>query len=315
MDIDGYFEMYLKNRIEYDRMYHIKNMESFDLTKIDKKLVEKIFKYLDDVLFGGKMYKYCKDNGIKLEFKVSRALTSTAGMFYHQSERIKGTNNTLITVGIKISIPFFQKIIDENIINMNIGAVDQYGKKILSTTTIEPLITTMEHEMMHMLLWMTQNNKFSDVGTVKSGHTKNFKTLVYNIFGHNRVTHGFNEGDLTQRDEIKNNLELGMYVKNKKKNVSGYIVQLKDKYAVICTIDEKKGNKYSGVPYIDIEIDNSKNMNIKGLLNKLKSNQKIMFKNKTYIINSVKSTTIRAMDDQKKYWNIPKLYILDINFL
>lgn len=37
ISIDDYFELYLKNRIKYDRQYHIKNMNIYNFTKIDKK--------------------------------------------------------------------------------------------------------------------------------------------------------------------------------------------------------------------------------------------------------------------------------------
>jgi hypothetical protein len=182
MNIDDYFESYSKAKIKYDRMYHINNC-GYDFSKVDETLVKKIFTYLDMVIFGGKIMEYVNSNNLKIFFKVSAALSSTAGMFVRSSDGKK--------LGFKISSAFFQNIIDKKILNMDLGVVNEKNIKYLSVNVIEPLFVTLEHEIIHMLMYITKDNKLNDHQKVKSGHTPMFKRLVYNIFGHYKITHGY----------------------------------------------------------------------------------------------------------------------------
>lgn len=313
MNIDKYFELYIKNRIKYDRLYHIKNMFNNNYSNISSNLIKQIFNYIDKVIFGGKLYEYIQQHSIKLKFKVSSSLTSTAGMFY----RCSNNKGNVIECGFKISSVFFNEIFNKNILNMDLGVVDQNNKKYLSTTTIEPLIVVMEHEIIHMLMWITRNNKLNDSNTVKSGHTKIFKKLVYNIFGHYKISHSLVFGDINANEDIKNKLTLGMYVIiiTKKATMNGYIVELSKKYAIICTIDENNNKyNYTAVSYKDVDISNqniNKNIDVYDKLAKLKPGNKFIYRKKIYTINMVNNRTINASDEDNKIWKIPKYLILE----
>jgi hypothetical protein len=314
MNIDDYFELYLKTRIKYDREYHIKNC-GYDFSKVNDTLVKKIFNYIDMVIFSGKMTEYVKQHKVNLFFEVSDALTSSAGLFvrYGNGEKF----------GIKISGKFFQNIIDKNILNINLGVVDENNQKYLSKYTIEPLFTTIEHEMIHMLMFMTRHNKHSDIHKVKSGHTANFKRLIYNIFGHYKISHEFGIGDSKENVEKKKEIQIGDYVKMINKDFSGYVVGIKDKFAILCHIKSDGSTKYLSAIYknlVKIENDNTdKTIDVNALINMLKVGKRFMFNGNTYKIIQVNKTTITVeRDDDKskgKTWKMAKFGIIDYKFI
>jgi hypothetical protein len=311
MNIDDYFEFYIKTRIKYDRIYHINNTKKYDFSIVNKELIKKIFTYIDIVIFNGKLTEYCKKKSIKLRFKVSEKMTSTAGFFYYKYDN----QNNATEIGFKISSVFFQNIIDNNILNMDLGVVDQNNKKYLSTTTIDPLFATMEHEIIHMLMWITRDNKHSDYYTLKSGHTNIFKKIIFNIFGHYKITHSYSVGDVNVSNEIKNKLKLGMAVVNKIKKINGYIVKLKDNGVFLCSINNNKFT-YSFSHYKDLEIDpNKEPIDIISKQKKLKIGQHIKFHDKKYKIKNINNMTIVAMDENNKIWKFNKILILEFEFI
>lgn len=319
ISIDDYFELYLKNRIKYDRQYHIKNMNIYNFTKIDKKLIQQIFTYIDRVIFGGKMMEYIKENEIDFQFKVPKSMTSTAGFFFWKRNIVNGKEK--ITMGFKISHIFFQNIMDNKIINMELGVLDEKNKKYLSTNTIEPLMTTMEHEIIHMLMFLTRSNKLNDLNTVKSGHTKVFKQLVYNIFGHYKITHSFALGDSNVNQALKSSVSIGTYVKNKKNNTTGYVVSMKEKSVVICHIDpaQRSKTKYSGAFYKDLEIindlDPTDRIDIQDMMHRLTPGVRIQIDGTVFKVMQVNDATIKGETPDGKLWKLPKFRILDMVFM
>lgn len=311
MDIDEYFEMYLNSRIKYDRLYHIKNLNLDRLTVITDTIVKKIFTYLDSVLFNKNLTEYTTNNSIDLQFIVSKALTTTAGMFFRRIIR----GNTKV-MGFKISYNFFQNIIDNKTLNVNLGSVNEKNEQCYSTTYIEPLLTTMEHEIIHMLMHITSNNKFNDSRTVKSGHTKVFKKLVYNIFGHVNVTHRYSIGDVVKNEEIKGDINIGDYVKDIESNINGYVVSKKNRNLILCAITNS-GNVYKALYYKDVvKVDTTVDkINIVDLINKLQPDVKIKYNNIIFTITKVNSTTVTAITVDKKIYRIPTSRILDIIFM
>ena len=311
LTIYDYFEMYLNNKIQYDRQYHINNMTKYGFTQIDHFLIKKIFIYLDQVIFDGKLTDYMKENDIIFQCKVSRSMTSTAGFFF--VNKIKKNNIEKYIIGFKISRFFFQNIIDKKIINIDLGVIDSVNKKSLSTNPIEPLLVTMEHEIIHMLMYFTKDRNDSE--TVKSGHTPMFKNLVFNIFGHYKITHGFTIGDTTINDAIKKTIEIGSYVKNVKTNQYGYVVGMKNKNAIICEIESGK-TKYSSSFYKDLEIiEKLDKIDVKDLLSRLKPHIKIKANQTIYEIIQINDKSIKAITPDKRIWKIPKIRILDIVFM
>lgn len=322
LTIDDYFEMYLNNRIKYDRQYHINNMSRYNFSIINKKLIQQIFQYLDQVIFGGKLSEYVKDNQIEFQFKVPKSMTSTAGFFFWKQKIIEGKKQNLI-MGFKISHVFFQNIVDKNITNMDLGVLDDKNNKYLSTNTTEPLLTTMEHEIIHMLMYVTSNNKLNDLHTVKSGHTRVFKRLVYNIFGHHRITHSLSLGDLTVNQAIKDTIDIGSYVKNKKDNSDGYVVMMKEKSVVICHIDPShkitdiSKTKYTGAFYKDLEIIKNivDQIDVKDMMDRLQPGISVRLDGKILKILQVNNVTIKGQTPDNKLWKIPKFRVLDMVFM
>lgn len=307
LDINDYFELYYKNKINYDRSYHTKNICNYDVSTVTDSLVKKIFTYIDQVIFNSKLTNYISTNNVDFKITVSKALTATAGFFFYKK------NGKMM--GFTISHVFFQNIIDKNIINVELGVLDENDKKYLSVNPIEPLLVTMEHEIIHMLMFITKTHKLNDLHTVKSGHTPVFKKLLYNIFRHYKITHGFSIGDVTINNAIKNTLGIGDYVKYSNKDIEGYIVNMKDKYA---TIYSNKNNKitYTNAFYKDIDVAKSPNekIDVKAFIDKLQPDSMINICGKTYKITKVnKSSIYGAMSN--KIFRIPKFRILEMTFM
>jgi len=310
MNIDGYFELYLRDRVKYDRLFHINNMKDVDFNTIDNRLIKRLFTYLDNTVFNGNLIKYSKDNNFDLKFNVSKSLTSTAGMFYWKID-----NTSKKTMGFKMSYKFFNDIIVNNTLNLDLGVVDHNNKPYLSTTTVEPLFATLEHEMIHMLMFVTRDNKLNDYKTVKSGHTKCFKTLALNIFGHYRVTHSYSVGDIKENNKIRDEIVIGDIVKDITRNESGYVVG-KKKNALILCVPKNESNTYIGTLYKNAEkVNINPDIDIKLMINRLQPKVKIRYKNVNYTIKQVNNMTIKAITSDNKIWSIPSYLILDIQIL
>jgi hypothetical protein len=313
MDINGYFEMYIKNRIKYDRLEHMRNIGLLDVTIIDINIIKKIFVYIDSILFNGTMMAHIIKNSIDFRFSENKTTTSV-GMFYMQSY----PNKTKI-MGFAIANKFFQNILDKNIINIDLGVLDEKNKPCLSSVPIEPLMTTMEHEMIHMLMHITEGNKYNDIKTVKSGHTKIFKILVYNIFGHYRITSSYAIGDIKKNTESKDNIDIGDVIRDKTSATIGYVVGKKKHHLITCSINKDNTNNgdyvYKTFLYKDVDkIDDAdNNINVLRLLDRLKPDVKIRFNNMDFTILKVNQTNIMVKSLTQK-WKIPKVRVLEFIF-
>ena len=200
---------------------------------------------------------------------------------------------------------------------MDLGILDKHNMKSLSSMTIEPLIVTMEHEIIHMLMYCTALNKLNDLNTVKSGHTRVFKTLVYNIFGHYKVTHSYSIGDVKKCQAIQCDIQLGDFVEDTVKAVKGYVVGKKEKYLIICSINNGI-SRYTSSMYKDLktsDIGENKPIDIIGMINRLQPGIQIQYNKLKLVINRVNKITIGAETTDGKMWNIPIFRILDIIFL
>lgn len=314
MKITDYFEMYLTTRISYDRLYHIKNC-GFDLSKIDSTMIKKLFIYIDSVVFGEKIMEYVKSEKIDLFFKVSNSMKSTAGMFVRSANGKK--------MGFKISKTFFQNIVDNNIVNIDIGTVDHTNKNHLSVHYAEPLFTTMEHEIIHMLMYITRDHAKNDSHTMKSGHTAMFKRLVFNIFGHRRITHNLKLGDTTENLNNMREIGYGDYVKIKDKDISGYVVDKKDRGAIIYVTDYNSKKRYEGVYYKELIRSYEKQpIDIQSLINKLQKGKCFTYSGDRFeVVNIYKrSVSAKLVSKNSKLgkmggvWNVPLGKILEFEF-
>lgn len=329
MDIDGYFEMYIKNRIKYDRMDHMKNIGLLDVKIIDNSVIKKIFVYIDSVLFNGTMSEYIADNSIDFRFRENKTSTSV-GMYFAESYPGKP-----MIIGFSIAYAFFQNILNNKIVNIDLGVLDDKNKPCLSSIPIEPLMVTMEHEIIHMLMHITENNKYNDIKTVKSGHTKMFKLLVRNIFGHYRITSSYAIGDIKKNTESKDNIDIGDVVKHNVSDTIGYVVSKKKQYLILCSIID---GDYTYKPFLykDVhktEIDNK--IDVLRLLDRLAPNVKIRFNSMDFTVLKVNNSNIIAKTStsaststttstsktelnsgkSSQIWKIPKMRIFEIVFL
>ena len=178
-------------------------------------------------------------------------------------------------------------------------------------------MATIEHELVHMLMYVTSSHKLNDLKTVKSGHTKVFKLLVYNIFGHYKVTHGYSIGDVKKSQEIKQDVQLGDFVEDSTKNVKGYVVGKKDRYLIICTTVNNE-NVYSTSMYNNLKkiaVDEEDKIDIVEMIDRLKPGVRIQYNKLKLIVKKVNTTTILAEADQKRLWKIPVFRVLDMVFL
>lgn len=343
LTINDYFEMYINNKVKYDRMEHMKNIGLLDVKVIDNTIIKKIFVYIDSVLFNGTMMQYIVNNSINFIIRKNKTVSkvSTVGAFFVENnpqydlhnesnknnknnknnENNKNDENKIKhkAMGFAITYSFFQNILDNKIINVDLGVIDDKNKPYLSTIPIEPLMTTMEHEIIHMLMYLTEGNKLNDNRTVKSGHTKIFKILIYNIFGHYRVTSSFFIGDIKKNIVSKNNIDIGDIVKNDVTDVIGYVVAKKKQHVIICIIEDTGEYEYKIFLYKDVyKIDNNNKdkIDVIGLLDRLRPGKKIRVNSMTFIILKVNQSTISAKNvNTNKKWKIPKLRIFEITFL
>ena len=138
MDINGYFELYLKNHITYNRSKHMNDMGILSIKYITPIAIRKIFTYIDAVLFNNTLKKYVDSLGLNVTIKLSKALTTSAGMFY-----IKSNKSKVAESGFKISYSYFQNMIDNNTINLDLGVIDQNNNPYFSSNPIEPLVITL----------------------------------------------------------------------------------------------------------------------------------------------------------------------------
>src|SRR5437763_1377036 len=77
--------------------------------------------------------------------------------------------------------------------------------------------------------------------------------LVYNIFGHYRISHAYKLGDVRANNTIKKMISIGTYVRNITNDMPGYVLAMKNKSVIIGDIKDNKPN-YSGAFYKDLQI-------------------------------------------------------------
>jgi hypothetical protein len=229
-------------------------------------------------------------------------------MFFHSNDGKK--------IGFKISKSYFDNIVKNHILNINLGIVDENNKPILSTTIEEPLLVTLEHEIIHMLMYLTQNNKYNDLSKVKTGHTPIFKKLIYNIFGHIAIKHKLYLGDAKEIENIKNKIKLGMFVKDIKNNSQGYVVKMKNDSVVLYDPSKNIKNRYFGSLYNNLVIDeNIEPIDIESVYSKLKKNTKINFEGNDYVIQKINKSNMVLIDDRGRNWVFPVIRMLELTII
>lgn len=229
MTLAKIFEYYLSDSntdllIDSRRKIIIKELEPYATNnKINNDMVQKCFDMIDKLYFNGTIREQFTIDGWHVDFYVSKKLKTTAGMFRFMPSRKK--------LDIIVSVPIMDNLFNEGTKKVEIGGV--YG-----TSLCEVFVLVMEHEITHMVLYLLRNHKLNQE-VVKSGHTKVFKIIIYNIFHQKRVTHNLLLGDIDKFAEstalAKKTFNLGDSVKcdSRGKVLQGIIVSKKEKNVVL----------------------------------------------------------------------------------
>lgn len=305
----------LKKIYDYLKRNIFKNNLNFTITD---KHIKETFKIIDQVYFNNKITKFLKETYSKISFNASGKLTRTAGFCKWRYYLDKYGNFDYGIYEIQISKPIINNIFkDKKIKSLKINGLHCFDK-------LECYINLFQHEITHLLISIFCVKE----GVGMGGHTKMFKDLVYNLFGHTDYKHLLLEGDsLEMEKEIaynQLNVEIGDTIETKEirgKIWIGEVLKLNKKYIQILL---KKDGKLWNLPYAyikKINKANKKNKNVKKsnmTPDEIKNNLKIndIVKVKLYgkiqngiIVNLGKSRATIKFQDCKK-WYIPYNMIL-----
>lgn len=299
------------NRDKYQKMYD-KDKIIVKCDKLTNKSIRKVFDHIDKHVFGNVFNEFINHNTAKCYIGLTKKKTcdTTVGYFF--------ANNTLKneTYGIKISKDYFENIINNNILNIDLGSVDESNENVYSKTIYDPLIITIEHEMIHMLMYIGKLYSHPIIikdKNIKSGHTPLFRKLVYNIFGQKRMTHVFDIGDIKIINSIKDSINLGDYVTNQK--IKGYIVCKNKDHAIIYTGEDYVLEQYDKLSIIYNYTVADKKYNISYILKKLKIGMDITYCGKMFKIVKINNKTVCALAlNDNILWCIHKFRALEFIF-
>jgi predicted SprT family Zn-dependent metalloprotease len=161
----------------------------------------------------------------------------------------------------------FSKYILEKIYNDKFEKINING--VTCNDIVDVLIGLMEHEITHLILFIYDNYK----NDVKSGHNSQFKSLVYNMYRHTKVTHDLLFGDINKYEKHKKEaiqkLEIGMKIKCKKN--TGIIIDIRPKYIFY----KNETNKINACKFNEYEIIDKNFMPYQKYISNLKKKLKI----------------------------------------
>ncbi|AYV84595.1 MAG: hypothetical protein Hyperionvirus30_11 [Hyperionvirus sp.] len=265
--------------------------------RVTDGMVLKCFEMIDGLYFAGSIMGECKKEGWGVDFYVSGKLRTTAGMFrYLPTKRI-------------LEIVISGVILDGNILfGGGVKKVEIGG--IYCTSVCEVLVVLMEHEVTHMVLYLLKDHKLNQEH-VKSGHTKVFKKIIYDMFGQTRVRHNLLLGDIDKFNEstesARKNFNLGDRVRCKGKE--GVVVVIGKKNVVL----KVSGDNYRGCLLKDISMVrvSETKISIEDVRDKLKVGDMVEFSwgGKSFRVKIVekRSSTFKGIDKDGKmitiyYW-------------
>lgn len=235
--LDNRIDLYLKKKID-DANITSNRKKIRKLLNIDTKnfelstsMVEKLFVIFDKIYFKNFIQNKLDDGDMNLTFGVSNKLKNVAGY-------CKFYNNNIELIFSKYII---DKIYNDKFTQINLGG-------IICNDIVDILIVLMEHEIIHLILFLY--DKYKD--DVRSGHNSQFKLIIYNMYRHVKITHDLLFGDLNEYEKKKTKaikkLETGMKIKCK--NKSGIVIDIKPKYIIY----KNENNKINGCRFNDYEI-------------------------------------------------------------
>lgn len=178
--------------------------------------IKSMVQMYDAVFFGGLIESSLKRTHTYYKFDLSSAKTY-AGAY-------KNKGNAQI---ISISWPMFKKLFPS-------GSETYTSNGIVCRDRLEALQITLEHELIHMLVRLSQHlpEKIQKYDKVYSSHGQLFKDLVHAYFGHTGVTHGFHVPNENRKTKVHFKVSDRVQFHDAKGNVSqGKVVKLNPKKA------------------------------------------------------------------------------------
>ena len=229
--IDDYINNIIDNKLINENHTKIRNELNIDLEKfkLSKSIVKKLFLIFDKIYFKNLIQDKLYDNNIKLNFGISNKYKNVAGMCIFNRNKMEIIfSNYIIT-----------KIYDSKFKSISING-------LLCYDIVDVIINLMEHEITHLILFIYDSYK----DDIKSGHNRQFKDIVYNMYRHTKITHDLLTGDIEEYNKCKNKacdeVKIGMKINCGK--YFGVVVDIRNKYLVyddnsklrICKFNEYK---------------------------------------------------------------------------
>lgn len=182
-------------------------------------LLNDMFKLYDYLFFSNIIsYGLGKRTSGLIKFEFSDRLTSTGGTCRRDG---------ICSYTIKISSDRLNKLLPENIGNIQVNGITPIDK-------INALQLIFEHELVHAILSLFKNDL--------SGHNNLYKTIVKNLFGHTKTTHGITDKKLSPTKQLNRytkydfNMDDNVYFINKQNvKIIGKIIKINPKRAKVNT--------------------------------------------------------------------------------
>lgn len=280
--------------------------------KLTDKHVKETFNIIDEVYFDNFISKYMKQNNINLGLKSSHKLTCTAGQCKWITEHHTGkTNYSLV-----ISAAIIEKVFSKNEKSLKINGLHCLDR-------LECYISIFEHEITHLLIQLFCPEE--GVGT--GGHTKTFRHIVNNMYGHTEYKHDLLSGDaVTVENNIKyfkDNIEIGdtIVAQYKDKTFTGEVLKLGGKSVTIHdNVSNKRYNISYGIiskliknPESKMKQDKTKEPT-SNLDHNLKIGSKVQVKIRGRVedgtIIKINPTKVKIQLDNGEKWNVPYSLLL-----
>jgi hypothetical protein len=230
--------------------------------KVTDKIVEETFNILDKVYFKNAISKFIKESRSTISFSASTKLTKTAGFckwkYWLDEYGDIDYGDYEIQISKKIIDNLFK---DKKTKSLKINGLHCFDK-------LECYVNLFQHEIIHLLISIFCLKDGQGMG----GHTRVFRGLVLNLFGHTEYKHLLLEGDSIKNDkEIKynqTNIEIGDKIESKPfkgKILKGTVFKLTSKYVYFKLSNGKK--YYLSFSLINkiIKKSNSKKIKLKDL--------------------------------------------------
>jgi hypothetical protein len=241
--IDFYIDNIIDDNIIIKNRKKIRKELDIDLKnfKLTKDIIKKLFTIFDKIYFTNFIQEKLDMSNIKIYFDISNKCKNIAGYCkYYDNKKI----------GIVFSNKIIEKIHNDEFKNIKIS-------DILCNDIIDVLIVLMEHEITHFILFIYDKYK----NDIKSGHNRQFKNIVYNMYRHTKITHELLFGDLDKYEEHKktasDNIKIGMKIKCNKK--AGTVIKLHPKYIIFINDNNKIGScRYNEYEITDTNYDEYK---------------------------------------------------------